>query len=42
VYGAPETFLIDAQGVIRAKHKGPLSEQVWQQKFARYFKGKNS
>lgn len=24
VYGVPETFLVDAQGVIRAKHVGPL------------------
>ncbi len=28
VYGAPETFLIDAQGVIRFKHIGPLSPEV--------------
>jgi cytochrome c biogenesis protein CcmG/thiol:disulfide interchange protein DsbE len=25
VYGAPETFLIDAKGVIRHKHAGPLN-----------------
>ena len=24
VYGAPETFVIDKQGVIRMKHIGPL------------------
>jgi cytochrome c biogenesis protein CcmG, thiol:disulfide interchange protein DsbE len=28
VYGAPETFLIDAQGVIRYKHIGPLNTEV--------------
>ena len=28
VYGAPETFLIDAQGVIRYKHIGPLTPDV--------------
>lgn len=28
VYGAPETFLIDAGGVIRYKHIGPLTETV--------------
>lgn len=28
VYGAPETFLIDARGVIRYKHIGPLTPQV--------------
>lgn len=30
VYGAPETFLVDAQGIIRAKHVGDLNPQVWQ------------
>ena len=28
VYGAPETFLIDRQGIIRHKVIGPLSDQV--------------
>ncbi|MDE1895316.1 MAG: DsbE family thiol:disulfide interchange protein [Pseudomonadota bacterium] len=28
VYGAPESFLIDAQGVIRYKHIGPLTPDV--------------
>jgi len=27
VYGAPETFVIDKQGVIRYKHIGPISPQ---------------
>ncbi|MDI1302469.1 MAG: DsbE family thiol:disulfide interchange protein [bacterium] len=27
VYGVPETFLIDAAGVIRAKHTGPVTQQ---------------
>jgi len=39
VYGAPETFLIDANGMIRVKHKGALNEQVWQEKFASFFAG---
>lgn len=39
VYGAPETFLIDAEGVIRVKHKGPMSPQVWAEKFAPWFNG---
>jgi len=30
VYGAPETFIIDKQGVIRYKHIAPLSWQEWQ------------
>ncbi len=29
VTGAPETFLVDQQGVIRYKHVGPLNQQVW-------------
>ena len=29
VYGAPETFLIDEEGVIKYKHIGPLSTQIW-------------
>lgn len=28
VYGAPETFLIDAQGIIRYKRIGPLTPEV--------------
>jgi len=27
VYGAPETFIVDRQGIIRYKHAGPLSVQ---------------
>ncbi|KQZ67836.1 MULTISPECIES: DsbE family thiol:disulfide interchange protein [unclassified Lysobacter] len=26
IYGAPETFLVDAKGVVRWKHVGPMSE----------------
>lgn len=28
VYGAPETFIIDRQGIIRHKHVGPLTPDV--------------
>lgn len=28
IYGAPETFLVDRDGVIRWKHVGPLSDTV--------------
>jgi cytochrome c biogenesis protein CcmG/thiol:disulfide interchange protein DsbE len=28
VYGAPETFIIDSQGIIRHKHVGPLTIDV--------------
>lgn len=31
VYGAPETYVLDAQGVIRYKHVGVVDERVWQQ-----------
>ena len=33
VYGAPETFLLDKQGVIRKKHKGAMTPQVWREEF---------
>ncbi len=33
VYGAPETFLIDANGVVIYKHISPLNEAVWQTEF---------
>ncbi len=32
VYGAPETYLIDREGVIRFKQIGPVTPDVWQQK----------
>ena len=31
VYGTPETFLIDQQGVIRHKVIGPISIKIWQE-----------
>lgn len=31
VYGAPETYIIDADGVIRYKHVGVVDERVWPQ-----------
>lgn len=31
VYGVPETFLIDAEGVIRYKHVGPIDERAWRE-----------
>jgi cytochrome c biogenesis protein CcmG/thiol:disulfide interchange protein DsbE len=33
VYGAPETYLIDQSGTIRYKHVGPVTADVWQDKF---------
>ena len=34
VYGAPETFFIDAKGIIRDKYVGVIDEQVWREKLA--------
>ena len=33
VYGAPETYLIDQNGTIRHKHIGPVTRNVWSEKF---------
>lgn len=33
VYGAPETFLLDAQGVIRFRHVGIIDPKVWEDDF---------
>lgn len=30
VYGAPETFIVDAEGIIRYKHIGPVDAQAWE------------
>jgi len=32
VYGAPETYVIDAQGIIRYRHVGILDAKVWREK----------
>ena len=34
VTGAPETFFIDAKGIIRDKYVGVIDEQVWRTKLA--------
>ena len=36
VYGAPETFFIDKEGIVRERHVGVVDEKVWQEKFAQY------
>ncbi len=33
IYGSPETFIIDKQGIIRYRHAGILNEKTWQDKF---------
>lgn len=32
VYGTPETYLLDQQGIIRYRHVGPLTMDIWQQR----------
>lgn len=34
VYGVPETFIIDARGVIRFRHAGPLTHELIEQRIA--------
>ena len=31
VYGAPETFLVNPQGIVIYKYIGPITEQAWTQ-----------
>ena len=38
VYGAPETYLIDAQGVIRFKHIGVVDDKVWEDEIEPLYK----
>lgn len=33
VYGAPETFLVDVDGVIVYRHTGALDKKAWQEEF---------
>ena len=33
VTGAPETYLLDAEGVIHLRHQGPVDERVWRTVF---------
>ncbi|WP_045859741.1 DsbE family thiol:disulfide interchange protein [Teredinibacter purpureus] len=37
VYGAPETFVVDAEGIIRYKHVGVVDERVWRSTLAPIF-----
>lgn len=36
VYGAPETYLVDDKGIIRAKHVGVLDQAVWSELGEKY------
>ena len=33
VYGAPETFLVDASGRVVKKHIGPITLDIWKSEF---------
>jgi len=33
VYGAPETYFIDPDGIVRYRHVGVVNETVWNEKF---------
>jgi cytochrome c biogenesis protein CcmG/thiol:disulfide interchange protein DsbE len=37
VYGAPETYVVDAEGIVRYRHVGVVNEQVWNDVLAPYF-----
>jgi cytochrome c biogenesis protein CcmG/thiol:disulfide interchange protein DsbE len=39
VYGVPETFLIDADGIIQYKHIGPINQQVIDKVILPFFAG---
>ena len=42
VYGAPETFLIDKQGIIRHKLVGIMTPEIWESQFAPIISGLKS
>ena len=42
VYGAPETFLVDAAGIVRHKHLGPLNGLVWERDFVPLMAGEGT
>ncbi|MDO8697205.1 MAG: DsbE family thiol:disulfide interchange protein [Pseudomonas sp.] len=39
VYGAPETFLVDKDGIIRHKYVGVIDAQVWREQLAGLYQG---
>ena len=42
VYGLPETFLVDEQGMIVYKHIGPISREIWESDFVPVIEGLRS
>ena len=39
VYGAPETYVIDAAGTVQYRHVGVVDERVWTEQLAPFFGG---
>lgn len=37
VYGAPETYLVDAQGIIRHRRVGVVDPRIWAQEFSQLY-----
>ena len=33
IYGVPESFIIDKQGIIRLRHAGPITREIWRKDF---------
>jgi cytochrome c biogenesis protein CcmG/thiol:disulfide interchange protein DsbE len=42
VYGAPETFVVDAAGIIRYKHVGPISPEIMETQILPLLKAGNA
>ncbi len=40
VYGAPETFLIDAEGKVQYRLAGPMTHEIWEREFLSRIQGK--
>jgi len=39
VYGVPETFLVDKEGIIRFKHIGPITQEDWEKELLPLIRG---
>ena len=37
VYGAPETYFIDSNGIIQYRHVGDLNAKIWKEELAEFF-----
>ena len=42
VYGAPETYVVDAEGIVRHRHVGVLDAAVWDRDMALWFQAEDS